>query len=101
MHLYVAYALRAETFHDPHDLPDVICHLPTAVVVVDLLVKRRWWSLGPEPFVYQRVSVYRARELNPDEGFPPAVFKTAASAISPARPADSMGRCGPRSDPFP
>jgi hypothetical protein len=28
---------------------------------------------------------YRARELNPDEGFPPAVFKTAASAISPAR----------------
>jgi hypothetical protein len=32
----------------------------------------------------------RARESNPDEGYPPAVFKTAASAISPARPIDSM-----------
>jgi hypothetical protein len=41
-----------------------------------------------EPLMCQ----YRARELNPDEGFPPAVFKTAASAISPARHADSMGR---------
>src|SRR5437870_9915371 len=27
----------------------------------------------------------RARESNPDGGCPPAVFKTAASAISPAR----------------
>ena len=38
------------------------------------------------------LATYRARELNPDEGFPPAVFKTAASAISPARHRDSMGQ---------
>jgi hypothetical protein len=34
----------------------------------------------------------RARELNPNLGCPRAVFKTAASAISPARPSDSMGQ---------